>query len=281
MNYGTYGIFNSFSSMLAFSIDILLVGLLINEEAAGLYAIFLFLANTIRIPLDSVSLMLLPIFGTLWKDNDFKSIKEYYSRTGNGLFMLAMGMFLMIFLSLNDILLIIGKPEVGILAKYVVLFIGISIIIDSITSVNTHIIVQSDKFRWNLVFTILLGVLNLILTFCFIVYLFDPPYQAIGAALSTSISIILVNLIKTIFVYRLYQIHPFNKKMLLTIFLSGITFVIMYFMNFTSMPWVNLFIINGLVCLLYFFPAVLLKISKDINDIISKYLRMLNINVQL
>ncbi|GLR18844.1 lipopolysaccharide biosynthesis protein [Portibacter lacus] len=281
LNYGTFGIFNSFTSLLAFSIDILLVGILISEEAAGLYAVFLFLANTIRIPLDSISTMLLPIIGSFWKDKDFDKISDYYKRTGNGLFLLTTGIFLMIILSLDDILLIMGKSEFTLLANYIILSISASIIIDSITSVNTHIIVQSDKYRWNLVFTVFLGIMNLILTYYFIVYVFAPPYQAVGAAISTSFSIILVNLAKTVFVYKHYKTHPFQKKMVITIGLGIIAYFLINFLNFTVYPWINLFIINGLVAVLFFLPGVFLKVSKDINEIATKYLKMLNININL
>ena len=270
-SFGSFGIFNEIGSFLAFSVDIILVNLLLGDKSAGIYAIFLFLANVIKIPMDSLSGIMLPIVSTLWRENDLKKLKAYYKRTSLGLFVIAAAIFMLIFSSINDILRIIKREEL-IVAKYIFLFVAAGILVNVLTFLNGYIIIQSKKYKWNLAFTLILGVTNLFLTYYFIVYLFEDPFKAAGAACSTAVALIIFNLLKTLYVYVRFKMHPISWQLGIVFILAGINLVILTYISTNLGPWLNMTINAFIILCAFLIPIYGMSLSKDINNVVNKFL---------
>lgn len=269
LTYGTFGIFNDTGMYFAFSIDVVMINFILGDTSAGLYAIFLFLANVIKIPIDAISNLVLPLIANLWKKNDVKTISDYYKRTANTLFIICLGLFITIYVSLDQILTIIDKSDL-IVCKFIFLFISIGILINSIMSLNGSILVQSEKYKWNLMFTLILAVLNIILTYYFVKYLFPAPYQAAGAACSTAVSLIIFNFLKTFYIYKSFKMVPFSSSMIATLSIGLITLGIMTNIDLTLGPWLSLFIKSGLTAFIFFVSIYMFALSKDLNENIDK-----------
>jgi O-antigen/teichoic acid export membrane protein len=104
------------------------------------------------------------------------------------------------------------KSDIYKQGKYVVLFIGISKVIDMAASINTEIISVSKYYVFNFISLVLLVVLAVITNSILI-----PLYEANGAAVATLISIALYNSVKMFYLYRKLNIHPFTAKEVLII----------------------------------------------------------------
>lgn len=276
LTFGAFGSFNQIGMLLAFSIDVILVFFLLGDTSAGFYAIFLFLANVVRLPIDSISGLFLPIVNTFFKNKEFGKISDYYKRMSKIFMFLTIGIFLTIYPAINDILTIMGKDNL-INAKYIFSFIAIGIIINGSTSINSEIIIQSEYYKWNLFFICILGIVNIFLSYYLIVYVFPNSYASAGAAMGTAISLAIFNLLKMGFVYFKFKMIPFSKSSLIILGIAGFCFSVLYFVSFTFNPIINLFLYALLVAIIYFLPIFLLKLVKDVNDIFTKNLNKLKL----
>ena len=270
LSFGVFGSFNELGMYLAFSIDIVLVYFLLGDTATGFYAIFLFLASVVRLPIDSLTGLFLPIVNTFLRERDYKKIEDYYKRLSKIFFYLSSGIFLMIYYSLNDILEIIKKDNL-VNARYIFVFIALGIIINGLTYMNSAIIVQSQYYKWNLFFILLLAILNVIISYYLITDYFPAEHASAGAACGTVISLSIFNILKTLFVYIKFKLFPLSKStgVILLAFLIGLA--ITYGLNFDFSPYVNIVLKSAIICLCYFIPIYLIKEVPDVNQLFKSY----------
>lgn len=268
LKFGAFGSFNELGMYLAFSIDFLLVFFLLGDTATGFYAIFLFLASIVRLPTDSLSGLFLPLVSSFFKDKDYKKIGDYYKRLSKAFLYLSSGIFLAIYFSLEDILHIMGKENL-VNAKYIFVFISIGIIVNALTYMNSAIIIQSEYYKWNLAFVILLAILNVFISYYLIVHVFPTSYASAGAACGTAISLSVFNLLKTCFVYLKFKMWPFSKSTIIILAFSVMAFILLSFIDINLFSIINICIYSLLVGILYFVPIYFLGIVKDINDLVN------------
>ena len=102
-------------------------------------------------------------------------------------------------------------------------YVGLAKLIDVSAGVNGAIIATSDKYRFDLYINLVLIIVTIISNVIFI-----PKYGIEGAAMATALALFIHNMVKTLILYSLYQIQPFqisNFKLLAiglaTFFLSA------------------------------------------------------------
>lgn len=267
LNFGAYGSFNELGMYLAFSLDVVLVYFLLGDKATGFYSIFLFLANVVRLPIDSVSGLFLPLVNTFLREKDYPKISSYYKRLSKLFLFLCGGIFLFIFFAFDDILRIVNKGEL-LEAKYIFVFISIGILANGLTYMNSAIIIQSEYYRWNLFFIILLAILNVFVSYYLIVYYFPEEYASAGAACGTAISLAIFNFLKTAFVYFNFKLSPFSLDTGKLLILLLVCLFVSTLITLPFHPVVNLAIKGILVSLVYFLPVLKLRIIEDLNSLI-------------
>ncbi|WP_420574765.1 lipopolysaccharide biosynthesis protein [Kordia sp.] len=239
--YAKYSIFAFFSilgSMLAFKIDGLMVPNLIEPEHAegltqfvsnstamtanGTYSIGVVLAATLAIPAIGLYTIYSPIITEYIAKDDIFSLGKKYQEVSKLLF--AIGGFLLccIFLGVDDLFSILPTRENLIDTIPVILILSFNVVIDMSTSFNSHILLYSKYYRFNMVAIAILVVLNISLNIYFIKYL---NWGIEGAAYATLISMTLYNSVKLIFIYTKYKIQPFTKKhlILLLVFFGSVS----------------------------------------------------------
>ncbi|MEM9546093.1 MAG: polysaccharide biosynthesis C-terminal domain-containing protein [Bacteroidota bacterium] len=270
-NFGLYSVLDSIGVKLAFGIDIIMINVLIGNEASGIYAVFLFLSRVVSFPLASIDKISNPSISGFWAKNELDKIKKLYQQSGITILTVSFGIFLLIYHSMDDILFIMKKVEL-VEAKFIFLFVAGAMVLNSITSVNSPILVYSKKYRWNLFFTLILALINVILTYYFITYIFEDPYKSAGAACSTAISLIVFNYLKMGFIYAQFKIHPFTKETFMVLGLGLATFVLFHYIPLFSTGWISMFVRSGLIALIYGGIVYYLKISPDLNAMINQQL---------
>ena len=113
-----------------------------------------------------------------------------YQRTSINLLIVGLLLFIGIIASVGDIFSIMPNSEEMLAGVSVVLFIGLSKVVDMGTSINDQIIDYSKFYRFRLYALILLAVFNVVCNLLFI-----PKFQIAGAALATLASIVMYNLV--------------------------------------------------------------------------------------
>ena len=265
-NYAGYAILGSVGSMLALRIDTLMVASMIDLSSNGIYAVALFIASVIKVPGESVRSISGPIITANIADNNLLEVSNIYKKSSIVLWTIGLFLLLLIWLNLDSLFQIMPKGEIFAKGKYVVLILGAGILFDLLTSVNGEIINYSPYYRFNFYALLCLAVINIIANLLLI-----PEYKIIGAASATACSLTLFNVIKLVFIYLKYNMHPFSNK---TIFVLLITLLIYGLLIFTvniSNPFLSVVIRSSLAILLFLPTVFYFNISEDLNNMVLDF----------
>jgi len=271
---GTYSIFgslNQLSSGFAMRIDSIMIPFFLEMVNNGFYNKTLFITNIIEIPTRSINQIAGPIIAKAWKENDLQEINTVYKKASTNLFVVGSFVFLAVWYALDDLISISADPNSFPDARMIFLLLGCGKLVDMITSVNTQIIIYSKKYKYNLIFLVLLAISNVILNLKLI-----PEYGIVGAAIATTISLVAYNLIKIAFIYLNYGFHPFTKSTFKTLVLLLILALIFYAFPTGMHPLISIVVKLTFISILFLPIAYFWRISDDINDSIlslwNKYL---------
>jgi len=105
------------------------------------------------------------------------------------------------------------------------------------------------------------------------IWLFDL-YGTNGLALATLIVIFVFNTIKLIVLKFNLNITPITNKTFISLFLIVGLFFAFYFWNFKYHPIINIALKTIIISVVYLLAAVKLKISSEINHLLTKILKL-------
>lgn len=268
--YSLYSALGSIGAMLAFRLDAIMVTGLLSETSNGLYFNILVMAAVIDIPTQAINKIAGPIISKSWTKDDKVEISNIYTKASINSLIFGLLIFMGIWFNLDYIISLTPKPEAFIGASTIFLFIGLAKVVDGLTSINTHIIIYSKWYRFNLLFLLFLGVLNIGLN-----YLLINLYGVIGAALATFISLSIYNLIKYIFIKSQMKMQPFSLDTCKVILVAFIVFFIVTIVPMPNIPIVNIIIRSLLISFLFIPMIYFLKVSLDLNSMLDKYLKII------
>ncbi len=267
MKYSGFSGLNIIGSTLAFRVDVIMIGSMLSMEAVGIYSILMFLTNVIEIPRRSISKIASPIISNAWEVSDVDEIEGIYKKSSINIMIAAIGVFLVIWFSLPVLDWLATGVDRFYVGRYVFLFLALGKLIDSLMSVNSEVIIYSKYYKANLYFVLFLGISNVILN-----YLLIKEYQLLGAAMATSLSYLLFNLLKFIYIWLRFKISPFTfrtaKLLGLALFLFAVGQSAMSY--FESV--VAYLLTIALVSMIYAASVYFLAISDDANQIVRKLL---------
>lgn len=264
--YALFSGLNNMGSSLALRIDVIMVTTIVGFEAAGIYGILMFLANVIEIPRKAINKIAGPIISEAWTKHDYDELKLIYKKSSINLLLIGIPIFLAIWFSLPFLDVISAGEDRFVLAKFVFLFLGLGKLFDMLMSVNSELIIYSEKYKYNLVFLILLGLVNVALNLYLI-----KGYGIMGAALATCISYFLFNVVKFLFIWLSFKLTPFSKNSGLLILIGLAVCCIVTISPLPVNLWYVPLIQIVLVGLLYVPIVIWLNISPDVNTMISDY----------
>lgn len=265
-----YSLLGSLGAVLAFQIDVFMVGSIQTMYATGVYTMSLFIANTIDVPSRALFSIAAPIISKAWNDENMDEIRDLYTRSSINLFVIGAFFFLLIWLNVDDLFSILPKGDVLMEGKYVIFFIAISKLITQLTGINNVIINYSKYYRFNLYAILVLAVVNISLNLYLI-----PQYPITGAAIATMISLILFNLMKVTFLYFRYKMHPFSFKTIQAFVITGLCYFILTILPSTPHTLFNIFIKSITLVVVFGGLTLYLNLSSDISQLVKGYLTKL------
>jgi len=162
-------------------------------------------------------------------------------------------------------------PEEFAVGVHVFLILMIGRLVDMYCGINGIIFVTSKKYRYDLLFTVILVIsvigLNLVLI---------PIYGIYGAAISTTSAYILYNTCRLLFVYFVYKIHPFRLSQFKIMLVFALSLLILEQMPiFFGIELISIAVKSILVVILFVLPIYLFKLDKDVVGYMKKLLKML------
>ena len=272
--FAAYGIAGQLGGMLAFRIDVFMVGAYLGLAAAGKYALALFLAEIIAKPFSNLRAVVGPMVASAWQRQDFAELQSLYRKSSDNLMLAALYLYGGVWVCFDSVAQLASKPSTMLEVVGVFFFLGLARVVDSATSINEHLITYSPRYRFNLWAILLLAGLNLGMNAWLI-----PQLGVVGAALATLTSISLYNALKVGFAFRAFSLWPFGKTSLLIAVIGLAAIAAVYFLPQTDVWWIDILSRGGMLTVCFYLLVWYGRPSPEARSLVAKVLRGVGFNV--
>jgi len=269
IRFGFFSILSSTGNVLIASIDALMVAALVTNgmHFNGIYTTVFFMTTLMLIPYRSVLKISGPLVAQHWKSGDMNAMGKLYKQVTSVNTALGVFIFAGLWLCLDNIFAFM--PDVYAEGKYVFLFISIGRLFDMITGLNGIITITSRKYVYDLFFTLFLILLTVGSNYFFIKII---GMEMNGAAVATMITLVAYNILRLLFVWFMFRIHPFTSR-IFGILLVGLGIVgLVTFIPPLSWPVADIFVRGIIVTLLYWPLLIYARQVPEISQALNKYL---------
>jgi O-antigen/teichoic acid export membrane protein len=164
-----------------------------------------------------------------------------------------------------DFLFSFLKPEFqsGI---WVFFFLMVGRLVDMYFGINGAIFTTSKKFKYDIYFTCFLILAVFLLNLWLI-----PIFGIVGAAISTSVAILIYNFGRLLFVWFVFKIHPFHKNQFVIISLGTLSLLVGWLTSdLINNQYVEFIVQSFLVFSLFFVPIYLFKLEPESVNYLKK-----------
>ena len=266
IKYSAYIILAGSASAILIDIDKVMLPGKKELEIAAYYTVAVFIGSSIEAPGRAMYQILQPLTSKALNEKNYKEVNKLYKQSSINLALICGLFFLLINLNLHELYQLLPQKYSG--GALVVLMISTAKLYTMFLGSNGAIISNSKYYKillpYGVIMAITVGLLNY--------YMIDWIGMN-GAALSTLIVILLFNTLKVWYVNAKFSMIPFSKKTLQVLLCIAFIFGIFYFINFNFHPIINIALKSVLISVSYLLLVKQLHISKEINDLIKRYLR--------
>ncbi|MDB4160798.1 polysaccharide biosynthesis C-terminal domain-containing protein [Bacteroidia bacterium] len=260
--FAGFGILGTLGSGLANRIDIFMVSDILNFSRTGVYTIALNASNLLMIPTAGILAVSGPVIVSALARDDIQEVETIYKKAGVNLFLFGCLILLLLWTNVDALFKLIPNGERYESGKIVILILGVAKLFDMLTSVNELIISYSKYYKFNLIALLALAVLNIAANIIFI-----PEFNITGAALATFMSVVLYNILKTIYIYRKFGIHPFQIKLILIFSLSMCLYGVNWFLPEISNPFLSIVSKTIILGSIFVFFSLKFQLSEEATKI--------------
>lgn len=189
-------------------IDTLLVAILINSTAVGLYTTAFPLAYSLNMGLNAVSTVLMPSVSQMESQGNFDRIREVYNRTARWGTYITLPALPFILLYAHEIVVLFFGSEYR-AAGSVLAILASAITVNTIVGSVSDTILGLGYPRVTAAMSFVGLVANVGLNLLLI-----PMFGITGAAIATGSSLVIINIIGMLFLWHHYRIHPIEMPKL-------------------------------------------------------------------
>ena len=231
---------------------------------AAVFTIATYLVTVMEVPQRSLVSIATPFISEAIQNRNWAKIDRLYKKTSLNLMIAGMGIFGVILLNLDTIYLILG-PSYAALSGIVIIS-GIAKLIDLSTGMNTQILLLSKYWRLDFFTNILLVLLSIPLN-----YFLTKKYNSIGPAYGNLIAMLVFNLVRFSFLWKLFKIQPFTIGNLKIILVFTFSLFLSYWIPDLPNLYINLILKSMIFLVLYGFIIIRWQVSDDIIDLYNQF----------
>ncbi|KGO89293.1 lipopolysaccharide biosynthesis protein [Flavobacterium suncheonense] len=228
MEYSFYTFFGSLGSIVALNIDAFMIGEFIDDfSQLAIYNTSANLVRMITVPALGVYTISAPIIAKYIEEHNMGDLKVLHQKTSFYLFTMGAVLFGLVASGIEDLFMLMKNGSELAKGLPVVYILGFALLFDLATGFNGYIISNSKYFKFNNTTTIALALLTIVNN---LIFLMIFKMGIIGVAIATAISLTVYNLIKIVFNYRKFGVHPFSTKYFYVLGLLIVVLVVGYFL---------------------------------------------------
>ncbi|MBU1013199.1 MAG: polysaccharide biosynthesis C-terminal domain-containing protein [Bacteroidetes bacterium] len=262
ISISAYGMFNGFSGQLTSNIDKLLVHHYLSLQSLGIFSVCSLFAKVISIPGHSVSSISTGLIAQSWKENNVKHIQEIYYKASITQMVVGSILFIGLLINIDTIFQIL--PAAYSKGKWVIIIYAFGVLVSTVNSMNGTIISTSARYKALSYFVILTFAISIISSVLLI-----PPFGIIGAAIATSLTYIIINAAKFLFIKINFGMNCFGKKHLIVLFIA-IPLVLLGNVLSGFDNWIINFVFkSSIISAIYIALIWKLNVSEDITKLLN------------
>ena len=262
VQYGGFAFMGGVASIAVANIDIIMLSVMAGLEDTGIYAIAFYVGSAITVARKSIYNISSPIIADAFKQNNLALIENIYKRSSLNQLIAGGLLFCGIMANLDNLMRLLPPEYAG--GSIVIILIASAYLFDMTTGLNGAIILNSDRYRFDLYSTLFLIALTAGLN-----YLLIPDYGILGAAIGTASAIFCYNLLKVIFVAVVFDMQPFKASMSVILLIGGAIILVSSQINLINNVYLDLLIRSALITVTYIIPIMLAGISEDFNGMLT------------
>jgi O-antigen/teichoic acid export membrane protein len=273
ISYSTPLLFIGFLHYFLLWTDTLMLGFLSTSKDVGIYRAASQIPLVMAFFPVAVSAIYAPLAADLFQRKEMQRLSSILKITTRWVSYATVPIFIFIVFSAKDILMIFGKEysETG----YIVLIIlSFGQLINCVTGDVGYTLTMTGKQKIELVNSVGLVFLNVLLNLLLI-----PEYGVMGAAISSGVSVALVNIIRLLEIHFIYKMVPFSQKtanILLPAFASII--IILLFHQDRNVYFVIKFFTNMFLIIAIFISSLYITKIADEDKYLIKTIKSKMIN---
>ena len=268
-NYTSFTLLAVLSGSILGYLDVFMISSHMGFHHTGVYSIALYMAVTVEIPTRSISSIASPIAAKALKEGDMETANSLYKKVSLHQLIAGSGIFLLIWINIDNIFAVIPNGDTYAPGKWVVFFIALSKLIVITLNFGYIIISFSKYYYWTLFFTVFITGIGIATNLLLI-----PKYGIVGAAIATLISSILLCVVQQWIVLSKVKGNPYSLGLLKIIIimpiLFGINLLLPHWSDYPIVDAMYRTLIIGSIALTSLYK---LNISPEICLIIDKYLK--------
>lgn len=202
--------------------DTLMLGYFMTPEDVGLYNAALPFAYLLPIVLTAINFLYIPLMSQLYARDQKEGMKRSYAVLTKWVFSATLPMFLIFVLFPEATLSILfGSRYIG--AAFALQILSIGFFVAAVLGPNGTTLVAMGKTRFLMWATLVAAIANIVLNVVLI-----PPLGIVGAAIATSSSLAMRNILVSARLYLLSKMHPFTRNYLKPAIASVVLVLIIY-----------------------------------------------------
>ena len=268
--YSLYTLAGGSGFMIVTKIDNIMLSAMVGLQASGIYTTMAFIGVVIEMPKRAIRKIASPMVAGMFARKDWQGIQQFYQKVSTHEFLIGLLLFMGIYVNLDNVFYFIPHRSLYEIGKPVVLFIGLSKLIDMAFSISGIIISMSTYFRFNMVTMLVLAVATVVTNYWMI-----PIFGMNGAAAATVVSLFIYNLLASFFVFVKFKMQPFSCKTLHILAIGCITFGVASLLKPMASPVWDILVRSLLMASVYGGLAIAFKVSPEVNGMVIKMLQRL------
>ncbi len=267
LSFSGYIIVAGSASGILLEIDKFMIPQMEQIAQVAYYSVGVYIASVIAIPTRAMQQITTPITAKEMNQNNMVEVEDLYKKTSLNLLIIGGLLFLLINLNINDLYALINKPEFtkGI---WIVFIISTAKLVELSLGTGNAILVNSKHYKIYFYLSIAMA-LSVIFLNKWLIQLIGIN----GAALATFIVVLMYSFIKIIYIKAKVNVQPFSTETLKVLGSISLIYAVFYFWNFNFHPVINILLNSSFIVLLYVVVVNKLNISKDLKELIMKFVR--------
>ncbi len=257
-----FGIMTGFGVLAIANIDRLMINFYLSEGHTGIYSVTFYFGALIIMPARAVQRIAASMIATAFKENDLESIKKMYHQTCLYQLMLALLLFLLLWVNIDEVLTLI--PSEYLIGKYVIFFIGLANVVLMAGGTSASIISSSRYYAYSAWF-VGIYLFLIILTNIF----FIPAFGIIGAAAASALSTLLYMILQFVFVYKKWGFQPYNLSFIWITLIAIAVYIVVSLIPELGNIFLDMIIQSTVLIILFILMVYKMNISKNVNQMID------------